>query len=71
MTPKIPNRDKADDRVQGDRVDPSALAFLGFLDRDRVQNPQRLTPFGGETARRAAVLVAGVTIDLDAPLDDG
>lgn len=70
MTPRIPNRDKVDDRIQAGTVNPGALAFLGFLDRERVQNPQRLTPFGGETARRAAVLVAGVTIDLDAPQDD-
>jgi len=35
-----------------------------------VANPQRLKPFGGETTRRAAELVDGVDIDLDAPLDD-
>lgn len=56
--------------ASSDRVDPAVQAFLGFLDREMVENPQRLTPFGGETVRRAAALVDGVDVDLDAPLDD-
>lgn len=53
-----------------DRVDPVVQAFLGFIEREMIANPQRLKPFGGETSRRAAELVDGVEIDLDAPLDD-
>ena len=53
-----------------EQVDPAVQAFLGFLEREMIANPQRLKPFGGETPRRAAELVDGVDIDLDAPLDD-
>ena len=52
------------------QADPAVQAFLAFLEREMVANPQRLKPFGGETTRRAAELVDGVDIDLDAPLDD-
>lgn len=53
-----------------DQVDPAVQAFLGFLEREMVNTPQRLRPFGGETGRRAAELVEGMDVDLDAPLDD-
>ncbi len=53
-----------------DQVDPAVQAFLGFLEREMISNPQRLKPFGGETPRRAAELVDGVEVDLDAPLED-
>ena len=53
-----------------DQVDPAVQAFLGFLEREMVADPQRLKPFGGETSRRAAGLVGGMDIDLDAPLHD-
>ena len=53
-----------------DQVDPVIQAFLGFLEGEMVTNPQRLKPFGGETTRRAAELVEGVEVDLDAALDD-
>lgn len=52
-----------------DQVDPAVQAFLGFLEREMVANPQRLKPFGGETTRRAAELVDGVDIDRDASLN--
>ncbi|OOY07162.1 type II toxin-antitoxin system PrlF family antitoxin [Thioclava sp. F36-7] len=55
---------------QDDQVDPAVQAFLGFLEREMVNNPQRLKPFGGATSRRAAELVEGMDVDLDAPLDD-
>ena len=55
---------------QNDQVDPTVQAFLGFLEREMVSNPQRLKAFGGETSRRAAELVEGVEVDLDAPLED-
>lgn len=55
---------------QDDQVDPAVQAFLGLLEREMVNNPQRLKPFGGETSRRAAELVEGMDVDLDAPLDD-
>ena len=53
-----------------DEVDPAVQAFLGFLEREMVNNPQRLKPFGSETSRRAAALVEGMDVDLDAQLDD-
>ena len=53
-----------------DQVDPAVQAFLGFLEREMVADPQRLKPFGGETSHRAAGLVDGMDIDLDAPLHD-
>lgn len=56
-------------KPQDDQVDPAVQAFLGFLEREMVSNPQRLKPFGGETSRRAAELVEGMDVDLDAPLD--
>ena len=52
------------------REDPAVQAFLGFLEREMIANPQRLNPFGGETTRRAAELVDGVDIELDASLND-
>lgn len=52
------------------QVDPAVQAFLGLLEREMVNNPQRLKPFGGETTRRAAQLVEGMDVDLDAPLED-
>ena len=52
------------------REDPEVQAFLGFLERDIVANPKRLKPFGGETTERAAELVDGMDIDLDASLND-
>ncbi|MZR13718.1 regulator [Maritimibacter sp. DP07] len=55
---------------QGDRVDPAVQAFLGFLEREMVNDPKRLQPFGGEKARQATELVEGMDVDLDAPLDD-
>lgn len=55
---------------QDERIDPAVQAFLGFLKREMVTDPQRLKPFGGDTARRAAELVEGMEVDLDAPLDD-
>ncbi len=56
--------------TKNDQVDPAVQAFLGFLEREMTTNPQRLKPFGGETTRRAAELVEGVEVDLDAPLED-
>ena len=52
------------------REDPAVQTFLGFLEREIVANPQRLKPCGGDTTRRAAELVDGVGIDLDASLND-
>ena len=58
------------EKAEDDQVDPAVQAFLGFLEREMVSNPQRLKPFGGEMPRRAAELVDGVEVDLDAPLED-
>lgn len=52
-----------------EQVDPAVQAFLGFLDTQMIADPARLMPFGGAMAARAAALVDGMDVDLDAPLD--
>ena len=51
-------------------IDPTVQAFLGLLEQEAGSDPQRLRPFGGRTVRRAAELVDGVVIDLDALLEE-
>lgn len=51
-------------------IDPTVQAFLGLLGQESGSDPQRLRPFSGHTVRRAAKLVDGVVIDLDAPLEE-
>jgi hypothetical protein len=48
--------------------DEDLEAFLDFLEKDIAAG--NVNPFGGEMARRAASLVKGMDIDLDAPLED-
>jgi antitoxin PrlF len=44
--------------------------FLSFLERDIHQNPQHLQSISSDLVNRIQALVAGVDIDLDAPLAD-
>jgi antitoxin PrlF len=50
--------------------DPAVLAFLSFLEKDMIEHPERLRAFGGDLVDEAQALVAGVEVDLDAPLDE-
>ncbi len=44
--------------------------FLSFLGRDIDRNPQHLQSISSDLVNRIQSLVAGVDIDLDAPLAD-
>jgi antitoxin PrlF len=50
--------------------DPAVLAFLNFLEKDMIKHPESLSAFGGHLVDEAEALVAGIEVDLDAPLDD-
>lgn len=50
--------------------DPAIAKFLEFLERDIRENPQNLVPFTKEMMDEVNELVAGVEVDMDAPLDD-
>jgi antitoxin PrlF len=50
------------------KEDSTALAFLGFLEKEIISDPMRLKPFGSEWTRRAQKLVDGMEIDLNEPL---
>ena len=50
--------------------DPAIAKFLEFLERDIANNPQNLVPFTKEFMDRVDRLVAGVEVDMDAPLED-
>ncbi|MBC6427782.1 MAG: type II toxin-antitoxin system PrlF family antitoxin [Cellvibrionales bacterium] len=49
-------------------INPTEKAFLRLLEQEITTNPQRLKPYGGQTTHRAAELVAGMDVDLNAPL---
>lgn len=53
----------------GDRDRPLEQ-FLSFLGRDLDRNPQHLQSIGSDLVNRIQALVAGVDIDLNAPLAD-
>lgn len=50
--------------------DPAIAAFLAFLEKDIVNNPQNLVPFDKALMDEVDELVAGVEVDMDAPLED-
>lgn len=50
--------------------DPVIVKFLEFLERDIAKNPHNLVPFTQEMMDRVDELVAGVEVDMDAPLED-
>lgn len=50
--------------------DPVMSAFLDFLERDMLQNPQNLTPFTEADVDRMRELVAGVEVGADEVLPD-
>lgn len=48
--------------------DPALGAFLAFLTEDLTQNPQRIQALDAAWVQGIQALVAGVEVDLDAPL---
>ena len=52
----------------GENDDPALAPFLGFLARDLAEHPERLQAVDAGLAQRIQALVAGVGVDLDAPL---
>jgi antitoxin PrlF len=48
--------------------DPVLGRFLGFLAQDMAKRPQRIESMNAELVQRIKTLVAGVSVDLDAPL---
>lgn len=52
----------------GENNDPALAPFLGFLARDLAEHPERLQAVDAGLAQRVQALVAGVEVDLEAPL---
>jgi antitoxin PrlF len=50
--------------------DPAIAKFLEFLERDIIKNPQNLVPFDQALMDEVKELIAGVEVDMDAPLED-
>jgi antitoxin PrlF len=48
--------------------DPVLGQFLGFLERDIARHPERLQALDAGLVERIRSLIAGVEVDLDAPL---
>jgi antitoxin PrlF len=52
----------------GENNDPALAPFLGLLARDLAEHPERLQAVDAGLAQRVQALVAGVEVDLEAPL---
>lgn len=48
--------------------DPALGPFLSLIERDLEERPEAIQPITRDLHRRAAALVDGITVDLDAPL---
>ena len=57
-------------KVEEPEEDPVIAKFLEFLERDIANNPQNLVPFDQALMDEVKELVAGVEVDMDAPLED-
>lgn len=53
-----------------DAGDPVVANFLAFLEADMAKHPGRLRPITAEWLNELQSLVAGVEVDLDAPLPE-
>lgn len=57
-------------RADQTESDPVIGEFLNFLARDMQENPQQLQTMSSELVSHVQSLVAGVELDLDAPLPE-
>jgi antitoxin PrlF len=58
-------------RAAANEVDDVGLAaFIAFLARDMAEHPERLQAVDASFVQRIQALVAGVEVDLDAPLSE-
>ena len=56
--------------ASADEPDPVVTSFLTFLEADMTKRPDRLRPITAEWLHEVEDLVAGVEVDLDAPLPE-
>lgn len=66
----LPNGDITLKKSNTFEEDPSINAFLEFLERDMIQNPQKLTALSKSRVAQWRKLTRGVQINLDEPLND-
>lgn len=52
-----------------EKPDPVVTKFLAFLEQDMIENPEHLSAFPAELIERGRELTAGVTFDLNEPLE--
>lgn len=57
-------------KVDQQENDPTLGKFLSFLAQDIEKNPTHIHPITSDLYNRAKSLVAGIDVDLDAPLSD-
>ncbi|BAY35788.1 HtaR suppressor protein homolog [Nostoc sp. NIES-2111] len=57
-------------RADKTESDPILGEFLNFIARDMQKNPQHIQAISTDLVTRVQSLVAGVDVDLDAPLSD-
>lgn len=50
-------------------VDPAVGAFLDLLDHETARHPERVRPVTQEFAQRLYRLTAGMTVDLEMPIE--
>lgn len=55
---------------RADEDDPVLSQFLTYLVNDMKTHPEHIQPLNAMLLNRASSLIAGVEIDLDAPLND-
>ncbi len=55
-------------RAEQSEADPVLEQFLAFLAQDMANNPQAIQPISSDLFQRVQSLVAGMEVDLDAPL---
>ena len=54
--------------ASGESEDPALVAFLGFLERDIMKNPDHLRGLDASFVKRLRLLVGNMEVDLDSQL---
>ncbi len=65
-----PDGDVLISRADQEEADPVLDSFLGFLEKDMEEHPERLVAVTPEFVAHLQELVKDIDIDLDAPLND-